>query len=202
VDWREIVYTTIFFTVLMMISISVIPISLIGRSMEDPMNSAYLQLFVLIELVGLIVLIFSYTALRIRGGRLNKAYSDSQILMSMIGIVIAFNLSITFIIPITAVKILVSSWFMSFMYCVLGWRKTLLLNYLNLLITLPKLFSEPLAIISLPFPYLSYEGNLLVFIVALSSSPYFSLFLTWYIYKRNKKMFSGWFKLLESVRVD
>jgi hypothetical protein len=64
-DWREITYSIIFFTGLTMISMSVIPISLIGRNMADPVNAAVFHLFILIESVGLVILILAYLILRL-----------------------------------------------------------------------------------------------------------------------------------------
>ena len=48
-----------------MISMSVIPISLIGRNMADPVNAAVFHLFILIESVGLVILILAYLILRL-----------------------------------------------------------------------------------------------------------------------------------------
>ncbi|MBS7619382.1 hypothetical protein KEJ21_01890 [Candidatus Bathyarchaeota archaeon] len=64
-DWKEITYSIIFFTGLTMISMSVIPISLIGRDMADPMNAAVFHIFILIESVGVAILTFAYLILRL-----------------------------------------------------------------------------------------------------------------------------------------
>jgi len=120
----------------------------------------------------------------------------------LFGIVMGFDLALSFLLPIPILSNFASSWFMSFFLKIIGWKKMLQIYCVESVIILVRSFQAFGAVTSwynMPFE-LSSMFCIAIVIIFLTWLPINALILTYITYWINKRIFKKWFKLIDNLR--
>lgn len=118
---------------------------------------------------------------------------------TLFGIVMGFDLALSFVIGIPIVSNIISSWFMSFFLTIIGWKKMLQIYCVESMFMLARSVGALNAFGTLYGPFFAY--SIIATVIAfLTLVPLYALILTYITYWVNKRIFKKWFRIIDNLR--